>query len=345
MDILALVGEVTRQVALPAAEEGGTGVPDQPVLGDRQRRQLHRLLPDRQVARVQGPDGQTLDDRRARIEQGLQDAEQARRDRESAEQERLAAIQEARREANEIINRAQKVAAETREQDIAATREELARLQGARDRRDRGGEAAGHRRAARRGHRPRPRRRRARRRRLDDRPTASASSSPTSWPIPPPAGRTTDEHGPSPPPAATRRPPSRWPSRTDELDRWKDDLAARGGHPRPAGRRAGRRTARPSRSPSASRSSAALLESRIAPAALRLVSLLVERGRSHALPARRARSSPACSTRTAAWSWRRSPAPCPSPQTRPPRSGAGSRRWPVPGWSSARRSTRTSSAA
>jgi F-type H+-transporting ATPase subunit b len=71
---------------------------------------------------------QTLEDRRVRIEQGLKDAEQARRDRESAEQERLAALQEARREANEIINRAQKVASETREQDIAATREELDRM-------------------------------------------------------------------------------------------------------------------------------------------------------------------------------------------------------------------------
>lgn len=70
----------------------------------------------------------TLEDRRLKIEQGLMDAEQARRDRESAEQERLAALQEARREANEIINRAQKVASETREQDIAATREELERM-------------------------------------------------------------------------------------------------------------------------------------------------------------------------------------------------------------------------
>lgn len=69
-----------------------------------------------------------LADRRARIEQGLKDAEQARRDRESAEQERVAALQEARREANEIINRAQKVAEETREADIAATREELERM-------------------------------------------------------------------------------------------------------------------------------------------------------------------------------------------------------------------------
>jgi F-type H+-transporting ATPase subunit b len=74
------------------------------------------------------PLARTLEDRRLRIEQGLKDAEQARRDRESAEQERLAALQEARREANEIINRAQKVAAETREQDIAATRAELDRM-------------------------------------------------------------------------------------------------------------------------------------------------------------------------------------------------------------------------
>jgi F-type H+-transporting ATPase subunit b len=70
----------------------------------------------------------TLETRRANIEQGLQDAEQARKDRESAEAERLAALQEARREANEIINRAQKVAAEAREADMAATREELARM-------------------------------------------------------------------------------------------------------------------------------------------------------------------------------------------------------------------------
>jgi len=72
--------------------------------------------------------GATLEDRRARIEQGLRDAEQARRDREQAEQERLAALAEARREANEILSRAQKVAQETREADIAATREELARM-------------------------------------------------------------------------------------------------------------------------------------------------------------------------------------------------------------------------
>jgi F-type H+-transporting ATPase subunit b len=75
-----------------------------------------------------GPVSKMLADRRNRIEQGLKDAEQARRDRESAEQERLAALAQARAEANQIIDRAQKVAQETREADIAATREELERM-------------------------------------------------------------------------------------------------------------------------------------------------------------------------------------------------------------------------
>jgi F-type H+-transporting ATPase subunit b len=69
-----------------------------------------------------------LAERRARIEEGLRDAEQARRDREAAEAERVAALQEARREANEILARAQKVAQETRDADIAATKAELERM-------------------------------------------------------------------------------------------------------------------------------------------------------------------------------------------------------------------------
>ena len=74
------------------------------------------------------PVSRMLSERKERIEQGLKDAEQARRDRENAETERVAALTEARREANEIINRAQKVAQETRDADIAATREELERI-------------------------------------------------------------------------------------------------------------------------------------------------------------------------------------------------------------------------
>jgi F-type H+-transporting ATPase subunit b len=74
------------------------------------------------------PLSQMLGERRDRIEQGLKDAEQARTDRENAEQERLATLAEARREANEVLARAQKVAQETREADIAATRQELERM-------------------------------------------------------------------------------------------------------------------------------------------------------------------------------------------------------------------------
>ena len=74
------------------------------------------------------PVSKMLADRKERIEQGLKDAEQARRDRESAEPERVAALTEARREANDILARAQKVAQETRDADIAATKEELERM-------------------------------------------------------------------------------------------------------------------------------------------------------------------------------------------------------------------------
>jgi F-type H+-transporting ATPase subunit b len=69
-----------------------------------------------------------LAERSARIQEGLEQAKQAREARESAETERLAALQDARREANEILARAQKVAQESREADMAATREELERM-------------------------------------------------------------------------------------------------------------------------------------------------------------------------------------------------------------------------
>jgi F-type H+-transporting ATPase subunit b len=75
-----------------------------------------------------GPVSRMLAERRQRIEQGLKDAEDARRARESAEQERVQALTDARREANEIINRAQRVAQEARDADIAATRQELERI-------------------------------------------------------------------------------------------------------------------------------------------------------------------------------------------------------------------------
>jgi F-type H+-transporting ATPase subunit b len=127
MDILALVGQVTQQVAAAPAAEEGTGFQINLfwVIVSAVNFIVFFLIV-RSLA-FKGLTA-TLDERRSRIEQGLKDAEQARRDRESAEQERLSAIQEARREANDIINRAQRVASETREQDIAATREELERM-------------------------------------------------------------------------------------------------------------------------------------------------------------------------------------------------------------------------
>jgi F-type H+-transporting ATPase subunit b len=69
-----------------------------------------------------------LADRQSRIGQGLKDAELARRDRESAEADRVATLSEARREASDILARAQKVSQETRDADISATREELERM-------------------------------------------------------------------------------------------------------------------------------------------------------------------------------------------------------------------------
>ncbi len=74
------------------------------------------------------PVSRMLSERKERIEEGLRDAEQARKDREAAEAERLAALQEARREANDILTRAQKVADESRQRDLAATREEVERI-------------------------------------------------------------------------------------------------------------------------------------------------------------------------------------------------------------------------
>jgi F-type H+-transporting ATPase subunit b len=74
------------------------------------------------------PLGRMLGERRTRVEEGLRDADEARKSREAAEQERLATLQEARREANDILTRAQKVADESRERDLAATREELERI-------------------------------------------------------------------------------------------------------------------------------------------------------------------------------------------------------------------------
>lgn len=74
------------------------------------------------------PVGARLEARRERIEQGLRDADAARRDREAAADQRQALVNEARREASEIVQRAQKVADEERAKGVAETQAEIERL-------------------------------------------------------------------------------------------------------------------------------------------------------------------------------------------------------------------------
>jgi F-type H+-transporting ATPase subunit b len=74
------------------------------------------------------PIANMLSQRKARIVQGLADAERAQRDRDGAAADRDQVMAEARREAQVLIAAAQKSAQELRDADIAATREELGRL-------------------------------------------------------------------------------------------------------------------------------------------------------------------------------------------------------------------------
>jgi F-type H+-transporting ATPase subunit b len=69
--------------------------------------------------------GGVLEERRQRIEDGLRDADQARVDREQAAAERLKVLAEARAVAEETLARAQRLAEESRERDLAQTRAEL----------------------------------------------------------------------------------------------------------------------------------------------------------------------------------------------------------------------------
>jgi F-type H+-transporting ATPase subunit b len=72
--------------------------------------------------------GGVLEERRSKIEQGLRDADEARREREQAATERLAVLASARGEAEEILVRAQRVADENRERDMAETRAQLEQM-------------------------------------------------------------------------------------------------------------------------------------------------------------------------------------------------------------------------
>jgi F-type H+-transporting ATPase subunit b len=74
------------------------------------------------------PVGKRLEERRDRIEQGLKDADAARRDREAAADQRQGILTEARREASEIVQRAQKVADDERAKGVAQTQTEVDRM-------------------------------------------------------------------------------------------------------------------------------------------------------------------------------------------------------------------------
>ncbi len=63
-----------------------------------------------------------LDERKEKIEKGLEDAEAAARDRELARAEREAAVAEARREAQAMIARANKIAEDSRTEILADAR-------------------------------------------------------------------------------------------------------------------------------------------------------------------------------------------------------------------------------
>jgi F-type H+-transporting ATPase subunit b len=65
-----------------------------------------------------------MDERSAKIEKGLEDAETAARDRELARAEREAAVSEARKEAAEMLARSNKIAEDTRNEILTEARSE-----------------------------------------------------------------------------------------------------------------------------------------------------------------------------------------------------------------------------
>jgi F-type H+-transporting ATPase subunit b len=125
VEILAVAAGVGREVVLLAAEEAKFQVNLFQVIIAAANFAVFLVL---LWVFALKPVSKMLADRKERIEQGLKDAEQARQDRENAETERVSTLTEARREANDILARAQRVAQETRDTDIAATKEELERM-------------------------------------------------------------------------------------------------------------------------------------------------------------------------------------------------------------------------
>ncbi len=114
-----------------------------------------------------------MDERANRIRQGLEAAESAERDRALAQSEREAAVAEARKEAQAMIARATKIAEDSRQEILAEAKVEADKLVRARPRGDRRRDAEGHRRAAQHRRRPCPLGRRQARAVRDERGNAA----------------------------------------------------------------------------------------------------------------------------------------------------------------------------
>lgn len=69
-----------------------------------------------------------MDERSAKISKGLEDAETAARDRQLAAAEREAAVAEARKEANEMLARSNKIAEDTRNEILGNARDEAEKV-------------------------------------------------------------------------------------------------------------------------------------------------------------------------------------------------------------------------
>lgn len=127
MNLLAIGAGLSQAAPLSAAETGPTGLSVN--LFWVIVAALNFLLFFALISRFAfGPLSGMLADRRTKIERGLADAEHARQERAGAQADREQVILAARREANELIAKAQKVAQDLRDADIAATRAELQRL-------------------------------------------------------------------------------------------------------------------------------------------------------------------------------------------------------------------------
>jgi F-type H+-transporting ATPase subunit b len=129
VDLFAVAGEVVRSAALLAAEEGGE-------TGGFTINLFWVIVAAANFVFFFAviwtfafkPVSSMLESRQVKIEQGLRDAEAARLQLEHAGAEAAGEIAAARREAREIVEHSQRLAQETREADMAATRADLDRM-------------------------------------------------------------------------------------------------------------------------------------------------------------------------------------------------------------------------